>query len=256
MAARLAAAMVALGAAAYACGEVPTLPDNIAFISPVLLPAPAVAVGDKLRDSTGTVAPLRIVAFDVKGDTIRGVTASFIVTSLPADSGVTIDANGIVTALGAAKSVQIVGRIGDRLQTPPITLDVVQPADSIMAGIFVDTASLPVLKALPVSVTGVPAGGGPRAGVKGIIVRYRIVAKYGNAPDSARAVLTNSAGALSRPDSTAAVDTSDASGMAGRTTLVVSGGGVDSIEVRASALSLKGVALKGSPVRLLVRIKR
>ena len=255
LAARLAAGLAALGATAYACGEVPSLPDNIAYISPVLLPAPAIAVGDKLRDSTGAVAPLRIDAYDVNGVLIPGLSATFIVTSIPPDSGVTIDANGIVTALGSVKSVQIVGRVGDHLQTPPITLDVVPPADSIGKGIFVDTASLPVGKALPVSVTGLPPGGGARTGIKGIIVRYRIVAKYGNAPDSARAVLTDDANALARPDSTVAVDTSDASGVASRT-LVVSGGGVDSVEVRASAQSLRGVALKGSPVRLLVKVKR
>ena len=55
---------VGIIAAALACGEVPTLDQGIAYISTIILPAPAVAVGDQLRDSLGNVAPLRIEAFD------------------------------------------------------------------------------------------------------------------------------------------------------------------------------------------------
>ena len=40
---------VTLAVVALACGEVPTLPGGIAYISPVILPAPAVALGDTLR---------------------------------------------------------------------------------------------------------------------------------------------------------------------------------------------------------------
>jgi len=63
----------ALGVVALACGDVPTLEGGIAFISPVILPSPAVAFGDTLRNEAGEVAPLRVFAIDNAGDTLQNV---------------------------------------------------------------------------------------------------------------------------------------------------------------------------------------
>ncbi len=98
-------ALTLLGAAgiAAACGEVPTLAGNIAYISPLLLPSPAIAAGDVLRDSLGNVAVLSVVAYDQHNSVITGLTPSFLVSSFPVV--VSIDANGRVTAQDTVASV-------------------------------------------------------------------------------------------------------------------------------------------------------
>src|SRR5688500_19707376 len=106
---------LALGSAAIvaiSCGEVPTLADGVAYITPVLLPLPAVAAGDTLRDSLGRAAPLRVRAIGRDSQEILGLPTTFVTTSLPAD--VTIDANGYLVARDTLRSVRLVGRVGDQ----------------------------------------------------------------------------------------------------------------------------------------------
>jgi hypothetical protein len=67
-------------------------------------------------------------------------------------------------------------------------------------------------------------------------------------------VLTLDGRTISRPDSLAAVDTTDSSGEASRT-LVVAGTGVDSVVVYARARSLRGVPLRGDSLRFILRVK-
>ncbi len=232
------------------CGEVPTLPEGVAYISGVVLPSPAVAAGEQLRDSAGVVAPLRVIAYDRNDRPVAGVVPLFVVSSVPA--GVTIDANGILTADDSVRTIQIVGRLGDRLQTPPLTLQVVAQPDSI-----VRTGSLDSITAtrssspLSASVTGLRRG--TRIAVGGIIVRYQIVATYPARPVSAALAVFDVPLA---GDPTRAVDTTDASGTVSRAIVPVTLSGLDSVEVRATALSLRGMPLRGSPLRFILPVKR
>ena len=242
---------------AISCGEVPTLPDGVAYITPVLLPLPAVAAGDTLRDSLGRAAPLRIRAFGRDSQEILGLPTTFVTTSLPAD--VTIDANGYLVADDTVRSVQLVGRVGDVLQTTVATLQIVPEPSAISrpaADLLGDTVlTLPALRALPVTVTGVYRGA--ITPVNGIIVRYSIDSLRPAGLPSGRAVLTNAAGAVSRPDSTIAVDTTDATGGASRTLLVLAGTGVETVFVSASARRLHdGKELDGSPLRFVVQVRQ
>ena len=246
---------LAAAAVAVSCGEVPTLENGIAYITPVLLPSPAVAAGDTLRDSLGIATPLRVRAFGRDSQEITGLTVTFVPTALPAD--VDIDANGYLVARDTVRSVQLVGRIGDRLQTSVATLLIVpqplaigRPA-SAEAG---DTALvLPALKALPVTVTGVHRGASTP--VNGIIVRYRIDSLLPATLPPGSAILTNAAGSSLRPDSTIAVDTTEGAGNATRNVLVLAGGGVRKVFISASARRLDGAPLQGSPVRFMVDLK-
>ena len=99
---------LALGAlsvmCALSCGEVPTLDQGIAYISPIILPSPAVAVGDQLRDSVGNVVPLRIEAFGRNDERLPDPAATFLTTVLP--SPITIGADGIVTASDTVSAVR------------------------------------------------------------------------------------------------------------------------------------------------------
>lgn len=238
--------------AALSCGEVPTSADGIAYISPVMLPSPAVAAGDKLRDSLGQVAPLRVLAYDRDGQVISNVPSMFVVSSLPA--GVTIDANGIVTALDSIRTVQIVGRVGERLQTTTIDLHVVTQPDLMEGSGAVDSL---VIKssALSVKITGPRRG--PRIPVRGIIVRYQIVKVNGSSVvDSTVYKLVDDGNNTLRTDPRRAVDTTFTDGLASRFLTAASTTGVDSVVVEARATKLDGTTLTGSPVRFVVPVKK
>jgi hypothetical protein len=237
---------------ALSCGDVPTFPDGIAFIGPVLLPSPAVATLDMLRDSLGQVAPLRVVAFDINDNVIPNVPVTFVVSSVP--PGVSIDANGIVTAFDSIQQVQIVGRVGDRLQTTPVTLFVVTQPDVIEQSGVVDSL---VIKssALSVKVSGLRRG--TRIPVQGIIVHYQILKVNGtSAVDSTVFTLVDDIGEPVTGDPRTAVDTTDAAGLASRFLITANTTGVDSVVVTASATNLKGALLTGSPVRFVIPVKK
>jgi hypothetical protein len=249
----------ALAVAALSCGEVPTLPDGIAYISSVILPAPAVALGDTLRDSTGRAAPIRIFAFDKNGDTIAA-TASFVVTTVPGKSA-TVGSTGFVIG-DSVRSVQIVGRVGERLQTPPVTFDVVRQPDSLAASgatkfLLGEVTTGEVFSiSSPLAVTVSTGATATRSGVKGIIVRYAVTKVFpasATIPDTA-IVLLDDGNRFIFPTGRTAVDTSDGQGNAARRLRAVPFG-FDSLEVLATANNLKGIPLHGSPIRFVVTTK-
>jgi hypothetical protein len=232
---------------AFACGSVPTFADGIAFISPIQRPALAVAVNDTLRDSLGRVAPLRVFAFDQNDDTLRGVTPSFLVVTLPA--GVKVDANGIVTAFDSIRRVQVIGRVGDRLQTEAVTLEVVAPPD-LMAptGTIAPLALAATSSPLQVTITGDRKG--TRIPVSGIVVRYKIDSTVPSVTvDPARFFFTEGV----RSDLTTSFDTTDA-GTTSRSIIASDIVGIDTIIVRATAKNLKGEALPS--VRFAIPVKK
>jgi hypothetical protein len=240
----------AAGIVAIACGEVPTLENGIAYISPVRLPSPAVAAGDVLRDSTGAAVPLSVVAYDINDQPIAGTTATYVIN--PVDTGVHIDASGIVRVSDSVRSVQIVGRVGNRLQTIAATLEIVAQPDSIAAAGVVDSLRLATASSgLQVSVTGLRKG--VRVPSKGIIVRYRIT---GTTPSRTVDPTFFFFSEGLRNDLTRAADTTDASGTASRSIIASDVSGLTSIQVEASANSLRGVPLAGSPVRFTIPVKK
>ncbi len=249
------ALLLGLGAAtvALSCGEVPTLDEGISYISPVIMPAPAVAIGDQLRDSLGNVAPLRIEAFDRNDKQLPDPSATFLPTLVP--SPISIDESGIVTAsdtVSTVQTVQIVGRVGNKLQTTTASLLVVPQPDSLerTSNVAVQSA-LPAIDTMQVKVTGLNPEG-TRVAVPGIIVNYRITGVFGSGAKSATAILTLDGRTVSRPDSTISADTTDASGLASRT-LIVAGSNVDSVMVLVRARSLRGVPLRGDSLFFILR---
>ena len=249
----------ALCVIALACGDVPTLEGGIAFITPVILPSPAVAVDDTLRNEAGVATPLRVIAIDNAGDTIQGVQPEFIVTTVPGPS-VTILPNDF--AFGdSVRTASIVARVGTRLQTPPALLNVVFQPDSMAAG-SPTAASFPVLNpgeltsSVPLSVNITSIGGGTRAGVPSIIVRYLITAIYpvGTTVPDTTVVLVDDQNRFTQPDGRTSVDTTDASGNAQRRIRAVPFG-FDSVAIIVSANNLKGVPLPGGPIRFVVSTK-
>ena len=262
---RLSPALLASAATfvvALACGEVPSLPQGVAYISSVILPAPAVALNDTLRDSTGKVASLQLHAIGSAGDTIRTITPVFVVTTVPGKTVTLTPANLVIG--DSLRTVQIVGQVGSRLQTLPAPLDVVRQPDSIAATGAASsrfpapsTGSVTSTVALGVNVTSPPVPSAtppvPRAGVKSIIVRYavtRVFPASATIPDTT-VVLIDDAGRFQLPTGRTSVDTTDAGGNASRSIRAIPLG-FDSLEITASANNLRGVPLKGSPIRFVV----
>lgn len=239
---------------AIACGEVPTLAGGIAYISAVEFPSPVVIAGDTLRDSLGRVAPLRVRAFDTKGQEVPGVTTTWFVS--PLDAGVRIDANGILRASDSLRVVHLVGRVGDRLQTAEALLYVVPRPDQVLGtGTTDPIVGAPARGTLQVTVTGTRAS--VRSPVRGVVVRYRIVA-VNDSPvvDSTRVFLVDDANTPLRNAFTMAVDTTNESGVASRFVTVSDTTGIRKIEISATARSLRGEVLAGNPVTFVLPLKK
>lgn len=252
----------ALLVAGLSCGEVPTLPEGVAYITAVILPSPAVALDDTLRDSLGVVAPIRVYGIDNSGDTVRSISPVFVVTTVPGKS-VRLVAGNLVIG-DSLRTVQIVAQVGSRLQTPPASLDVVRQPDSIAAS-STSSTRFPVpatgevtsTVSLGVTVTSPPTGTATtREGVKSIRVRFSVTKVFPSTatiPDTTL-VLLDETGRFQLPTGRDAVDTTDASGNASRRIRAIPLG-FDSVEIRASATNLRGAPLKGSPIRFVVTTK-
>jgi hypothetical protein len=256
------AALVVIG---LACGEVPTLPGGVAYISPIILPSPAVALNDTLRDSLGVVTPLKLYGIDNSGDTVRTITPVFIVTTVP---GKSVHLTPTNLAIGdSVRTAQIVGQVGTRLQTPAAVLEVVRQPDSIAAssntsarfpapsgGAVTSSVPLGVSVTSPPNPTTTPPI--PRAGVKSIIVRYaitRIFPATASIPDTTL-VLVDDAGRFLLPTGRTSADTTDAGGNATRQIRAIPLG-FDSVEVSVTANNLRGTPLRGSPIRYVMTTK-
>ena len=254
----LASAAVAL-ALSSSCGDVPTLPSGVAYISGVMSPSLAVAAGDTLRDSLGRAAPLRIDAYDRNGDLVPGIPVHFLITSL--DTAIELDAaTGYLVASDSLRAVRIVGQALDLLQTPEITLQVVQQPDQLLPKTVTDSikgdANYGGIVSAPLDVTVSGLRNGAPVAVPSILVRYaitKVFAPAGSAaqPDTAF-VLVNEAKRFDIKAPQVAVDTTDGSGLASRRVRVTSDA-FDSLYVTVSATNLRNSPLRGSPVRYTLK---
>jgi len=232
--------------AAMACTKIPTDTNAVLSLALDSLPAPAVVLGDTLRDSTGRAVPLHATVFNFQGSVISNAPLTFEAL----DRGVTVDK---VTGFA----------IGDSLRQTPArilisigslqairTLDITLRPDTVSAENGRDSLAYSLTDttknfspALSVEVLHFPT----QNGVKSYIVGFAVVSPT----DTLLARLVNESGAASR------VDTTDANGIASRrirlnpaklTALT------DSIIVNAS-VKYRGANIRGSPVRLVLKVK-
>jgi len=233
--------------AAMACTKIPTDTNAVLSLALDSLPAPAVVLGDTLRDSTGRAAPLHATVFNFQGSVISNAPLRFQAL----DRGVTVDSvTGFV--------------IGDSLRQTPArilisigglqamrTLDVTPRPDTVSAVNGRDS--------LAYSLTDTTKNFSPALSVKvvhsltadSVVKSYVVGFTIISPTDTLLARLVNESGAASR------VDTTDASGIAARrirlnpaklTALT------DSIIVNAS-VKYRGANIRGSPVRLVLKVK-
>ena len=214
------------------------------------LPYPSVVVGDTLRDTTGAIIHPVVHAFDFDGKEIVPAPVFF----LSPDSGVTVDsATGIIVAdslrstpariVAAVGTLQAVQRVNVTLR--PDTILGVNALDSLLYSIVDTTLDVSPLLTIKLSHGTAPSD----TAVTSYIVSFAIVSQ----PEPNLADLVNDGGKVSL------VDTTDASGIAGRKirlhpVALSSATEVDSIIVNATA-KYRGVPVSGSPVRLVLLFK-
>jgi hypothetical protein len=235
---------------AAACTDISGSSTSVLSIQFDSLSAPSVVVGDTLRDTTGAVVRPVVHAFNFHGDEIIPAPVFF----LSPDSGVTVDsATGIVVGDSLRSTpARIVATVGtlQAIQNVDVTLrpDLVQAANGLdsLRYSLLDT-TLNVSRLLTVTLTH---GIAPTdSAVKSYIVSFAIVVQSN--PQLGELVNDNGKASV--------VDTTDASGIAGRKIrlhplFLGSATAVDSIVINATA-KYRGVQVTGSPVRLVLLLK-
>ena len=239
-----------VGLIAVACTDISGSSTSVLSIQFDSLSAPSVVLGDTLRDTTGAVIRPVVHAFNFQGEEIIPAPVFF----LSPDSGITVDsATGIVVGDSLRSTpARIVATVGtlQAIQNVDVTLrpDLVQAVnalDSLQYSLLDTTLNLSPL--LTVALTH---GVAPNdSSVKSYIVSFAIVAQS----NPQLGELVNDVGKAS------VVDTTDASGIAGRKIrlhplFLSSGTAVDSIVVNATA-KYRGTQVNGSPVRLVLLLK-
>jgi hypothetical protein len=236
--------------AALACSDVSGSSTSVLSIQFDSLAAPSVVVGDTLRDTTGAVILPVVHAFNFKGDEILPAPVWF----LSPDSGVTVDSlTGIIVADSLRSTpARIVATVGSLQAIQKV--DVTLRPDSLAAVNGVDSLSYSLLDTTlnvsPILSVKLTHGVAPNdSAVKSYIVSFAIVSQS----DPQLGQIVNDAG---KP---AVVDTTDTNGIAGRAIrlhplFLTSATTVDSIIVNATA-KYRGAQVKGSPVRLVLKVK-
>ncbi|MBL0170762.1 MAG: hypothetical protein IPP90_08540 [Gemmatimonadaceae bacterium] len=233
------------------------------------LPSPSVVIGDTLRNVDGVVAPVKAIVRNLQGDIIADAPVRYLYADYPRDSALAVDSStGIVRALRASTADARLGaRIGTSLQILKIIVVTTRPdsADRVgqsALGLFTTTladtgrsgASANRSPAMTMVVRHIDAPG-VTSQVNGWPVRFEVLSPANASNDTTKSVyLVDDLGRAS------VYDTTDASGVAGRKVRIraaqyPTGAAIDSVIVRATA-TYKGVALKGSPVRIALPVKR
>jgi hypothetical protein len=208
--------IVIAGIVAVACVDL-SAPTGPASISPVLLPSTFVVRGDTMRDSLGKLAAPMVMAFNQKGDSTIAAAAAFFITDsiVPAH----FDKNGLIVGdtFGIAHVVGQIGKLQTSVYALPVTVapttitNVPPPDDTLHLFVGSDSATTIGKIALSVRVTG---GHGADTTVQGVWIRFTI--------DSAPQGRAGAFFLLDDQNNLSTLDTTDASGVAGRTLVGVS----------------------------------
>lgn len=249
-----------------ACAEIGTGPEQAAAIEMTPFPSPSVVVGDTLRDANGVVAPVVAVVRNTAGDVISDAPIRYLYADFNRDSALLVDSiTGIVVATRAITGdARIAARVGGSLQiirplvvtVRPDTLEVSTPIVTQLTTTLPDTgrqaASLNTSQ--PLTATLRNRDGSAPVPVNGWVVRYVL-----RSPSNASNDTTAAAFLVDDQGRASVIDTTDASGSAGRRVrvraTVFPTGAADTIEVDVEA-SYRGQLVSGAPRRLRVPVIR
>ena len=253
---RLAVPLVIVGAGLLACDAAVTDPDAVAALDFDGIAFPAVVTGDTLRNAAGVATPLTATVYDGRGDIIVGAP----VTYFSLDTGVSIDANGYLTATRRSGTVRVVASING-LQSQRRSVQVTPAPDTVKAGstAIAYTYNIPdnppsVSPALSLTVQSFDTVGGGDPDVAGWLVRWRIVHDGDTLATTDTSMVALWPAAASRH---ALLDTTKADGQSSRR-LRVYGNLIppqqDSFIVVAEVRA-RGAQVPGSPIRFVVTIQ-
>ncbi|MEO5903232.1 MAG: hypothetical protein ABIQ55_04405 [Gemmatimonadaceae bacterium] len=239
-------AMMTFAATVLACTDIPTGTDQVLSFAVNPLPSPSVVVGDTLRDSLGVVKPITVSAFNFQGDTVRSPRLRFLALS----RGIRVDSlTGVVTGDSVQAGAQIIASVG-AIQSI-VSIGVALRPDTMISSNGRDSLSYSLtdttLNTSPALGVKLLHGKGADSAVVGYRVSFRTIS-----PTGTLALLVNDVGAAGTT-----ADTTDASGLASRRirlNVAQLTSATDSVVVMASA-SYRGVAVGGSPVRLVLKYK-
>jgi hypothetical protein len=250
---------VGCAALAVACVDM-SAPKGAASISTLQLPQPAVVLGDTLRDTTGAIAPLDVVAYDAAGSPISGQTPRFFITDSLRRGHLTADTRFVIgDSIGI---LHVVGQVGP-LQTPvvnvqvtyaPATLKKLGSDSTLVAPLGADSSSSIGRVVLPVSLLAANDSAS-----QGFIVHYSLIRAPATRTDkkSPAVFIADNSGGL------ATADTTTPSGASRRLTVIsafladaqlLSGAKTDTAIVEARVV-YKGALVSGAPVRWIVPIR-
>jgi hypothetical protein len=237
------------GLAAFSsCTEIPTSESAVLSLTFDSLPAPAVVLGDTLRDTTGRAAPVSATVYNFQGKVVtnpplrfqaldRGIRVDSVTGLVIGDSIRETPARIAVTVAGLQATKQV------EVTLKPDTVIAVNARDSLLYSL-VDTTknfSPPLAVRVHHSLTSLDSA------VKSYIVSFAVVSP----PDSLLAILVNEAGKASR------VDTTDATGQVSRRVRLTPArlnALTDSVIVNAT-VKYRGAQVRGSPVRIVLKVK-
>ena len=237
------------GLAAFSsCSEIPTSDSAVLSLTFDSLPAPAVVLGDTLRDTTGVAAPIRATVYNFQGNVIVNPPLRFQAL----DRGIRIDSvTGFVIGDSLRATPARVAVTVDGLQATslldvtlrPDTIIPVKERDSLLYSLVDTTKNLSPALAVRAhhSLTSLDSA------VKSYIVSFAI----SSPADPQLAILVNDAGKESR------VDTTDANGEASRKIRLTPArltAITDSIIVLAT-VKYRGANVRGSPARIVLKVQ-
>lgn len=255
-----------------ACAEVGLEPDVPAAIELNALPSPSVVIGDTLRDIAGKVTPMQAVVRNVAGAVIPDAAVRYLYADFQRDSALAVDSiSGFVFATRAPSAgleTRLAARVSTSLQvlksiivtTRPDSADRIgEPTLAVFPTNLADTgrvgANANRSPALTMVVRHVEAPGNVTR-VNGWLVRFVIVSPANPENDTTKAVyLVDDATRAS------VLDTTNSQGVAGRSVRIraaqfpTAATPTDTVVVHA-IVTYKGAALKGSPVRIALPVRR
>ena len=230
------------------CTDIPTSESAVLSLTFDSLPAPAVVLGDTLRDTTGRAVPVSATVYNFQGkvvsnpplrfqaldrgihvDSVAGFVVGDSIRDTPARIAITVD------GLQATKLVDVILR--------PDTVIPVRERDSLLYSLVDTTKNLSPALAVRVhhSLTSLDST------VRTYIVSFAVASPA----DPLLALLLNEAGKESR------VDTTDTSGEGSRRIWLTPArltALTDSIIVLAS-VKYRGAHIHGSPARIVLKVK-
>ncbi|MBC8089251.1 MAG: hypothetical protein H7Z40_18450 [Phycisphaerae bacterium] len=261
-------ALCGLGVAG--CADVVSSASEPASIEFRAFAAPAVVIGDSLRDVSGVAIPVFAIVRNQQGDVLENAVVRYTYADAGRDTALVVDSlRGFVFARqplrATGTTARIAARVGSSLQVLRTVLVTIRPDSVDRVGVpAIDTlrVSAPDTGAVQATNTSLPLtvivrhlDSTASTPVPSWLVTYELLYPANPTNDS-----TNVAFLVNQQQKLSNIDTTDFSGNAERFVRIragqfPTGAAADSAVVRVT-VSYQGKPLKGSPIRIVLPVKK